>query len=488
MFDDLRQYINWLSDENLLTVVDKKVSSELEITEIVSRMIESGGPTLMFNNVDGNKIPVVANLFGSEIKVSNALGISNLNELYDKSNDVISLIDRENNSFKDKINLLSDLFQMRKIKPKLIKKAPCHELIYEPEEFNLSHLPALKSWPSDGGKYLTSAMVISKNPINNKRNVGMYRIQIIDELNAIMHWQSYKGGSQNENHAKDLGITKIPVAIVLGCDPISMWSASAPMPPDIDEFMLAGFLRSKPIELVNCNSIDMQVPAHSEIVLEGEVHLDDYRDEGPFGDHTGFYSPIAKYPTFKLKKITMKKTPLFPVITVGKPIKEDYYLGKASERFMLPILKKITSEIVDVNMPAEGIFHNFIIVSINKKYPGQAKKIMHTIWGLGLLSLTKIVVVVDKWVDIHDLSEVFWRVGVNIDPNRDLMITQGPADDLDHASEFYRYSGKLGIDATEKIEGEPRVREWPDEIKMNKEIIELVDNNWENYGFEKINE
>ena len=483
MFDDLRQYVDWLKAKNLISVVKKKVSSELEITEVVTRLIENQGPTVLFENVDGNKIPVVANLFGSESKMSNALGVSSLNDLYDKSNDIISLIDKENNSFKEKIDTLFTVLNMRKIKPKHVKNAPCHELIYDTSEFNLNDLPALKSWPSDAGKYLTSAMVISTNPTNNKRNVGMYRIQILDELNAIMHWQSYKGGSQNENHAKDLGISKIPVAIVLGCDPVSMWSASAPLPPDIDEFMLSGFIRSKPVDLVKCKSIDIMVPAHSEIVLEGEVDLNDYRDEGPFGDHTGYYSPIAKYPTFKLKKVTMKKKPLFPVITVGRPIKEDYFLGKASERFMLPALKKITSEIIDVNMPAEGIFHNFIIVSINKKYPGQAKKIMHTIWGLGLLSLTKIVVIVDQWVDIHNLSEVFWRIGVNIDPSRDLMITEGPADDLDHSSEYYRYSGKLGIDATEKIEGEPRVREWPDEIKMDKEIVEYVNKNWESYGF-----
>ena len=484
MFDDLRQYVNWLKEKNLITVVNKKVSSELEITEVVTRLIENQGPSVLFENVDDNKIPVVANLFGSESKMSNALGVSNLNDLYDKSNDIISLIDKENNSFKEKIDTLFTVLNMRKIKPKHVKNAPCHELVYDTSDFNLHDLPALKSWPSDAGKYLTSAMVISTNPINQKRNVGMYRIQILDELNAIMHWQSYKGGSQNENHAKDLGISKVPVAIVLGCDPVSMWSASAPLPPDIDEFMLSGFIRSKPVELVKCKSIDIMVPAHSEIVLEGEVDLNDYRDEGPFGDHTGYYSPISKYPTFKLKKVTMKKKPLFPVITVGRPIKEDYFLGKASERFMLPALKKITSEIIDVNMPAEGIFHNFIIVSINKKYPGQAKKIMHTIWGLGLLSLTKIVVIVDKWVDIHNLSEVFWRIGVNIDPRRDLMITEGPADDLDHSSEYYRYSGKLGIDATEKIEGEPRVREWPDEIKMDKNIVEYVNKNWESYGFE----
>lgn len=484
MFDDLRQYVDWLKEKNLITVVNKKVSSELEITEVVTRLIENQGPSVLFENVDDNKIPVVANLFGSESKMSNALGVSNLNDLYDKSNDIISLIDKENNSFKEKIDTLFTVLNMRKIKPKHVKNAPCHELVYDTSDFNLHDLPALKSWPSDAGKYLTSAMVISTNPINQKRNVGMYRIQILDELNAIMHWQSYKGGSQNENHAKDLGISKVPVAIVLGCDPVSMWSASAPLPPDIDEFMLSGFIRSKPVELVKCKSIDIMVPAHSEIVLEGEVDLNDYRDEGPFGDHTGYYSPISKYPTFKLKKVTMKKKPLFPVITVGRPIKEDYFLGKASERFMLPALKKITSEIIDVNMPAEGIFHNFIIVSINKKYPGQAKKIMHTIWGLGLLSLTKIVVIVDKWVDIHNLSEVFWRIGVNIDPRRDLMITEGPADDLDHSSEYYRYSGKLGIDATEKIEGEPRVREWPDEIKMDKNIVEYVNKNWESYGFE----
>ena len=264
-----------------------------------------------------------------------------------------------------------------------------------------------------------------------------------------------------------------------------MWSASAPLPPDVDEFILSGFIRSKPVKLVKCKSIPIEVPANSEIILEGEVDLNDYRIEGPFGDHTGYYSPQAEYPTFKLKKITMKKNPIFPVITVGKPVKEDYFLGKASERLMLPALKKISSEITDINMPAEGIFHNFIIVAIKKKYPGQAKKVMHTIWGTGLLALTKIIIVVDDKVNVHDLSEVSWRIGVNIDPGRDVLLSEGPSDDLDHASEFYRYGGKMGIDATEKIKSEPRSREWPKEIEMNNDIVNLVDKNWTKYGFDE---
>ena len=377
------------------------------------------------------------------------------------------------------------MLNIAKILPKSVKKAACQEKILNPEDFSLNDLPAIKSWPLDAGKYLTSAMVISKNPVTGKRNVGIYRIQIIDGTSAIVHWQSYKGGSQNELNAKELGINKIPVALVLGCDPISMWSASAPLPPDVDEFILSGFIRSKPVKLVKCKSIPIEVPANSEIILEGEVDLNDYRIEGPFGDHTGYYSPQAEYPTFKLKKITMKKNPIFPVITVGKPVKEDYFLGKASERLMLPALKKISSEIIDINMPAEGIFHNFIIVAIKKKYPGQAKKVMHTIWGTGLLALTKIIIVVDDKVNVHDLSEVSWRIGVNIDPGRDVLLSEGPSDDLDHASEFYRYGGKMGIDATEKIKSEPRSREWPKEIEMNNDIVNLVDKNWTKYGFDE---
>jgi len=485
MFEDLREYIEWLESAGKLHKVNKKVSSECEITEIVTRMIEKNGPTLLFENVDNNNIPVVANLFGSEGKICDALGVDNLQDLYSKSEDLISLVDKENSSLKEKIDSAFSLLNIAKILPKSVKKASCQEKVLNPEDFSLNDLPAIKSWPLDAGKYLTSAMVISKNPVSGKRNVGIYRIQIIDGTSAIVHWQSYKGGSQNELNAKELGINKIPVALVIGCDPISMWSASAPLPPDVDEFILSGFIRSKSVKLVKCKSIPIEVPANSEIILEGEVDLNDYRTEGPFGDHTGYYSPQAQYPTFKLKKITMKKNPIFPVITVGKPIKEDYFLGKASERLMLPALKKISSEIVDINMPAEGIFHNFIIVAIKKKYPGQAKKVMHTIWGTGLLALTKIIIVVDDKVNVQDLSEVSWRIGVNIDPGRDVLLSEGPSDDLDHASEFYRYGGKMGIDATDKIKSEPRSREWPKEIEMDNDIVNLVDNNWIKYGFDE---
>ena len=484
MFEDLRKYIEWLESSGKLHKVNKKVSSDCEITEIVTRMIDKNGPTLLFENVDNNTIPVAANLFGSEEKVCDALGVDDLEDLYSKSENLISLVDKENSSLKEKIDSAFSLLNIAKILPKSVKKAACQEKILNPEDFSLNDLPAIKSWPLDAGKYLTSAMVISKNPVTGKRNVGIYRIQIIDGTSAIVHWQSYKGGSQNELNAKELGINKIPVALVLGCDPISMWSASAPLPPDVDEFILSGFIRSKPVKLVKCKSIPIEVPANSEIILEGEVDLNDYRIEGPFGDHTGYYSPQAEYPTFKLKKITMKKNPIFPVITVGKPVKEDYFLGKASERLMLPALKKISSEITDINMPAEGIFHNFIIVAIKKKYPGQAKKVMHTIWGTGLLALTKIIIVVDDKVNVHDLSEVSWRIGVNIDPGRDVLLSEGPSDDLDHASEFYRYGGKMGIDATEKIKSEPRSREWPKEIEMNNDIVNLVDKNWTKYGFD----
>ena len=485
MFEDLREYLEWLESNGKLQKVNKKVSSDCEITEIVARMIEKNGPTLLFENVDDNTIPVVANLFGSQEKVCDALGVDDLEDLYSKSEDLISLVDKENSSLKEKIDSAFSLLNIAKILPKSVKKAACQEKILNPEAFSLNDLPAIKSWPLDAGKYLTSAMVISKNPVSGKRNVGIYRVQIIDGTSAIVHWQSYKGGSQNELNAKELGINKIPVALVIGCDPISMWSASAPLPPDVDEFILSGFIRSKSVKLVQCKSIPIEVPANSEIILEGEVDLNDYRTEGPFGDHTGYYSPQAQYPTFKLKKITMKKNPIFPVITVGKPVKEDYFLGKASERLMLPALKKISSEIVDVNMPAEGIFHNFIIVAIKKKYPGQAKKVMHTIWGTGLLALTKIIIVVDDKVNVRNLSEVSWRIGVNIDPGRDILLSEGPADDLDHASEFYRYGGKMGIDATDKIKSEPRSREWPQEIEMDKDIINLVDKNWNKYGFDE---
>jgi 4-hydroxy-3-polyprenylbenzoate decarboxylase len=313
--------------------------------------------------------------------------------------------------------------------------------------------------------------------------VGTYRIQVYDERTLGLHWQTHKGGAEHEREARRVGQERIPVAIVLGGDPATMYAGTAPLPPAMDEILFAGWLRGKGVEMVKCRTIDLEVPAHAEIVLEGYTDPAESRVEGPFGDHTGYYSLAHPYPVFHLTAVTRRRDAIYPTIVVGRPPMEDYWLGKATERLFLPIIRMMLPEIVDMNMPAEGVFHNLVIVSVRKRYPGQARKVMYGLWGLGLLMLAKNVVVVDEWVNVHDLSEVAWRVTNNIDPARDLVLVEGPADDLDHAALRHRYGGKLGIDATEKRAPLDRVEQaWPDEIRMTDEVRRRVAERWREYG------
>jgi 4-hydroxy-3-polyprenylbenzoate decarboxylase len=320
--------------------------------------------------------------------------------------------------------------------------------------------------------------VITRDPRNGVRNVGMYRMQVIDRSTTYMHWQIHKDG-RADWLATD---GRIPVAVALGLDPITAYSASAPLPKHIDEFMMAGFLRGAPVELVKGVTVDLEVPAHAEIVLEGYVDPTERRREGPFGDHTGYYSLARDYPVFHLTALTRRARPIYPTTIVGRPPQEDYWLGKATERIFLPVMKLMLPEIVDVNMPAEGVFHNLVIVSIRKRYPGQARKVMTALWGMGLMMLAKTIVVVGEHVNVHDLSEVAWRATGNIDPKRDIMILEGPMDDLDHAAVRHRYGGKLGIDATEKGPMDDLGQPWPEEIRMTDDVRERVTRRWKDYG------
>ncbi|MGH7321130.1 MAG: menaquinone biosynthesis decarboxylase [Candidatus Rokuibacteriota bacterium] len=482
-FQDLREFLDLLDKRGQLRRITVPVTRDLEITEIADRVVKgpaAGNVALLCERVDGFSMPLLINAFGTEERMAWALGVERLDELGEKVRQLLDL--RMPGSLLEKLRKGLELLEVARTGPKVVKTGPCQEAV-ETAAPSLADLPALRCWPKDAGYYITFPLVISRDPVTGLRNVGTYRLQVYDERTLGMHWQTHKGGAEHEREARRVGRERIPVAIALGADPATMYTGTAPLPPGLDELMLAGWIRGKGVELVRCRTIDLEVPAHAEIVLEGFVDPAESRTEGPFGDHTGYYSLAGPYPVFHLTAVTRRRYPIYPTIIVGRPPMEDYWLGKATERLFLPIIRMMLPEIVDMNMPAEGVFHNLVIVSVKKRYPGQARKVMYGLWGLGLLMLAKNVVVVDEWVDVHDVSEVAWRVSNNIDPARDLVVVEGPTDDLDHAALRHRYGGKLGIDATEKRPPLDRVEQpWPEEIRMTEEVRQRVSQRWREYG------
>jgi len=434
---------------------------------------------LLFESVEGFDTPVLINAFGSPERVAAALGVGHLDEV---SARVAKLLDMKMpGSFFDKLKKLGDLFDVAKAGPKHVRSAPCQEVV-ETDRPSLATLPVLRCWPGDAGRFITLPMVFTKDPQSGARNVGMYRLQVFDDRTLGMHWQIHKGSAEHHRVAEETARGRMEVAVALGGDPAAIYSASAPLPPGIDEMVFAGWLRGSGVPMVACKTIDLEVPAEAEIVLEGHVDPAERRVEGPFGDHTGYYSLAREYPVFHLTAVTRRRSPIYPTTVVGRPPQEDYWLGKATERIFLPIIRLLLPEVVDMNMPAEGVFHNLVIVSIRKRYPGQARKVMYALWGLGLMMLAKTVVVVSDTVNVHDLSEVAWRATGNIDPRRDLVVIEGPTDDLDHAALRHCFGGKLGIDATEKSAMDDIGQPWPDEIVMSEDIRALVTRRWPEYG------
>ncbi len=484
-FKDLREFMAFLEEKGDLTRVKTQVSSELEITEIAHRVFKSGGPALLFEDVAGYEMPVLINIFGSARRMGWALGVDNLDELGDRFRELLGLVQGPPEGILNKLRTLGQILNLGSFSPRTVRRAPCQEVVLEGEDVDLTQLPILKCWPLDGGRYITLPLVISKDPETGVQNYGTYRLQVYDPRTTGMHWQTHKVGAHHYRVGREQGMARLDVAVALGGDPASIWTGSAPLPPDIDEMTVAGFLRKEAVDLVKAKTCDLLVPAHAEIVLEGYVVPGEERVEGPFGDHTGYYSMEEEYPVFHVTCITRRREPIYPTIVVGRPPMEDYWMGKVTERLFMPAIRTILPEVVDINMPAEGIFHNLVIVSIKKEYPGQARKVMHGLWGLGLMSLAKIIIVVDHFVNVQDPAEVTWRVANNLDAARDIVITTGPLDDLDHATATPRFGGKVGIDATHKGPGEGRTREWPPEIVMSDVIKELVDQKWQQYGITK---
>ncbi|HHZ61232.1 MAG TPA: menaquinone biosynthesis decarboxylase [Dehalococcoidia bacterium] len=482
-FKDIRQFIEFLDERGDLKRITAMVDSDLEITEITDRTIKSGGPALLFENVAGSDAPVAINLMGTHQRTAWALGVENIDDLTSRVRKLLGLAQGPPSGLMGKVRALGDLVSVARTQPKIVRRAPCQDVVVTGEDVDLNILPALKCWPDDAGRYITLPLVVSRDPESGRRNVGIYRMQIFDRNTTGMHWQTHKGGAHHYRVGESQRLQKLEVAVALGGDPAAIWSGSMPLPPDMDEFAIAGLIREEPVELVKCKTVDLEVPAHAEYVLEGYVTPGELRPEGPFGDHTGYYSPAEDYPVFHVTTITHRKNPIYPTTMVGRPPTEDFFMGKAAERIMLPILQMALPEIVDMNMPAEGAFHNLLIVSMRKEYPGHAQKVMHALWGMGLLMLTKTIIVVDHDVNVQDPSEVAWRVTNNINPATDISFAEGPIDDLDHATPIPKFGSKMGIDATAKGITDGRSREWPPDIVMSEEIKTLVDHRWKEYGF-----
>ena len=521
-YDDLRAWIATLDRAGELKRIRTEVDPILELAEITDRVSKAGASggvsvggnsALLFQNLKGHPgSQVLINQFGSARRMNLALEVNSLDEIAERIRAFMDV--KSPQGFLDKVKMLPMLAEMGKFFPKTVSTGPCKEVIRR-EDFSLDRFPILQCWPKDAGRFITLPCVVTRDPNTGKRNVGMYRMQVYDEKTTGMHWQRQKVAAEHyrermraagrnnlemgpsdqsaarssavdlmarsgggSHHADNLPSGRMEVAVAIGTDPAITFSAIVPAPPDVEEYLIAGFLRQKPVELVKCETVDLEVPAASEIVLEGYVNLDELRTEGPFGDHTGFYSLEDLYPVFHLTCVTHRKDPIYATTIVGKPPMEDAWMGKAVERIFLPLMKLTIPELVDVNLPVEGVFHNLMIVSIRKSYPGQARKVMNAIWSLGQAMFTKCIVVVDDDVDVQSIADVTLKVFNHIDPERDIQFTLGPVDSLDHASRLPNYGSKMGIDATRKWPTEGFNRPWPDEILMDRTTKALVDSKW----------
>jgi 4-hydroxy-3-polyprenylbenzoate decarboxylase len=545
-YKDLRDWIQTLEKQGELKRIREEVSPELEITEITDRVSKigmqtgsyaaaekssagkyaPGGPALLFENIKGHPgHKVFINQFGSERRMAMAVGVENVEQIAERIHSLINI--KPPTGMLDKLKMLPQLGALTSAFPKTVsaKDAPCKQVILK-DNFDLNAFPILKCWPNDGGRFITLPCVHTRDPRTGKRNIGMYRMQVYDGQTTGMHWQRQKVAAEHYREAlrqaaaanatadpkvarvaamaESAGGTvaipdgpigglpqvalgklqgsRLQVAVAIGTDPATTFAAIVPAPPEVEEFLIAGFLRGEPVEIVKCETVDLEVPANAEIILEGYVELGELRSEGPFGDHTGFYTLTDDYPVFHLTCITHRKDPIYAATIVGKPPMEDAWMGKAVERIFLPAMKMQIPELVDIHLPVEGVFHNLMLVSIKKSYPGHARKVMNAIWSLGQAMFTKCIVVVDEDCDVQNVAEVVLRVTNNIDPERDIQFTLGPIDSLDHASRLPNYGSKMGIDATRKWKAEGFERQWPAMIEMDRSTKEKVDAIWANLG------
>ena len=478
-YKSLQHFVEVLEKQGELVRIKEPVSPYLEITEITDRVSKKFGPALLFENVPGYDMPVLMNAFGSMRRMCLALEVNNLEEI---ASEIMSFLEAEApDTLIKKLKLLPKLARLGNIFPKTVSRAPCQEVILRDEEVDLTRVPVLTCWPRDGGPFITLPLVITHHPETGKRNVGMYRLQVFDKQTTGMHWHRHKGGAWHYRVAEQRG-ERLPVAVAIGADPATIYAATAPLPEDLDEIIFAGFLRQGPVDMVPCVSVPLMVPASSQMVLEGYVEPGERRVEGPFGDHTGYYSLPDDYPVFHVTTMTQRRQPIYPATIVGQPPMEDCFMAKATERIFLPLIQKTLPEIVDLNLPVEGVFHNLAFVSIDKRYPGHARKVMYALWGLGQMMFTKMILIFDKEVNVQDLSQVLWRLGNNVDPRRDVVFVDGPVDALDHASPLPHYGSKMGVDCTRKWPEEGFTRDWPPVIDMDPETKKKVDELWPKLG------
>jgi 4-hydroxy-3-polyprenylbenzoate decarboxylase len=479
---DIRSFLRTLDKRGELHRVRAEVDPYLEVGEITDRVQKAHGPALLFENVKGSRLPLAMNVYGTRRRLALALGIEVLDEIGQKLGELLKPeMPVGLGGIRD---ALGKVGQLRTVPPKHVRHAPCQEVVLRGDEVNLDALPALHTWPEDGGAFFNLGLTHTRHPETGARNLGLYRLQRHDRRTIGMHWQIHKDSRNHYAVAARRG-ERLPVAIAFGCPPAVTYAASAPLPADIDEYLFAGYVQGHRVELVDCLTVPLQVPADCEVVFEGWLEPGVLRDEGPFGDHTGFYTPVEPFPALTIDCVTMRRGAMFQSIVVGRPPTEDGPLGKATERFFLPLLKIVIPDIVDYDLPEVGVFHNCAIVSIDKRYPKHAQKVMHAIWGAHLMSLTKLIVVVDADCDVHNYAEVAWRAFGNVDYARDLTVVEGPVDHLDHASYQQFWGGKAGIDATRKLpeEGYTRDGGWPRMITSDAATAARVDRRWKEYGF-----
>jgi 4-hydroxy-3-polyprenylbenzoate decarboxylase len=479
-YENLKDFIGALDRAGELHRVGVPVDPTLEISEIVTRTVRAHGPALLFERPTRGDMPVAINLFGTHQRMAMALGVSNVDEIGARIGELVKL--------ELPVGLggiregLSKLRQLTSVPPKKVRTAPSQETVYKGSDVDLGRLPGLQTWPGDGGVFHNYGLTHTRHPETGKRNLGLYRLQQHGPNTLGMHWQIHKDSTAHHAVAERRG-ERLPVAIAIGCDPVVSYAATAPLPSEIDEYLFAGFLRGERVELVDCLTVPLQVPAHAQIVLEGYVEPGERAPEGPFGDHTGFYTPVEPFPVLHIECMTTQRDPLYHSIVTSKPPQEDGPIGHATERIFLPLIKLMIPDIVDMSMPEPGVFHNCLVVSIRKRFPKQAQKVMHAIWGAHLLSLTKLIVVVDDDCDPSDYHEVAFRAFGNVDYGRDLVVGEGPVDHLDHASYQQFWGGKAGIDATRKLPTEGYTRGWPEPAEMSPDVVSTVDRRWREYGF-----
>jgi 4-hydroxy-3-polyprenylbenzoate decarboxylase len=478
-FRNLTEFLRALEAEGDLVRIRRPVSPRLEIAEIADRSVKGDGPALLFENVSGSAMPVAINVFASRRRMLAALGLSRYEEWDARLEPLLD--PRPPEGLLEKLKTIPKVTEFAQIFPKTVRSGPCQEIVETGEEVDLGKLPILTCWPQDAGPFITLPLVITRDPASGKVNVGVYRMQVFDRNTTGMHWQKHKDGAGQARGYEREG-RRMEVAVAIGTDPATVFSGIAPLPPGISEFLFAGFLRGESVPLVAAKTVDVLVPAEAEIVLEGYVDPGERRREGPFGDHTGFYSLDDDFPVFHVTAVTRRREPVYLTTIVGKPPMEDGFMGEAVERLFLPLVRRMIPEIVDMHMPVHGIFHNLMLVSIDKRYPGHARKTMHAIWGTGQMMFTKTIVIFDRDADLRNGPDALWRALTAIDPERDIEVVHGPVDELDFASRLPCYGSKIGVDATRKWKEEGFSRRWPDEISMSEEVRRRVDAFWPELG------